>query len=302
MYKLSKSCCLIIVGLIILLSSCSADNIKHTETSLSSAETVTTTVTETEITTADNNSSEVVSIESIKEQISIISVKQAKDVAIYNEYKSLNKNKVIAVKAILIKEGLDFISKNKTKYNQCESEVQILLMDVIFDETPEILISYYNKDNIPCLDAIECVSDNCTIHITIMGLECSDIRFLASIDERNNQCDSYMVKTSYIIDKTNYTDWNIIQTCGLYSGLICRKIVNDDETVEWESYRKGEKTDLSAEEIEDYLSDTSYGYAKKEKDNIISEPFYTSDKILIEDINSDNFVDEIIISIMNSTK
>lgn len=175
-------------------------------------------------------------------------------------------------------------------------------MDVIFDETPEILISYYNKDNIPCLDAIECVSDNCTIHITIMGLECSDIRFLASIDERNNQCDSYMVKTSYIIDKTNYTDWNIIQTCGLYSGLICRKIVNDDETVEWESYRKGEKTDLSAEEIEDYLSDTSYGYAKKEKDNIISEPFYTSDKILIEDINSDNFVDEIIISIMNSTK
>lgn len=115
MYKLSKSCCLIIVGLIILLSSCSADNIKHTETSLSSAETVTTTVTETEITTADNNSSEVVSIESIKEQISIISVKQAKDVAIYNEYKSLNKNKVIAVKAILIKEGLDFISKKQNK-------------------------------------------------------------------------------------------------------------------------------------------------------------------------------------------
>lgn len=305
MNKLSKSCCLIIVGLIILLSSCSADNnTKQTEPLYSSAtETESSYSTaETETTTVDNGSNEAVSIESIKEHICSISVEQAKDITGSDEYKKLNRSEVIAVKTILIKQGLNFISKNKTKYNQCESEVQILLMDVIFDETPEILISYYNKDNIPCLDAIECVSDNCTIHITIMGLECSDIRFLASIDERNNQCDSYMVKTSYIIDKTNYTDWNIIQTCGLYSGLICRKIVNDDETVEWESYRKGEKTDLSAEEIEDYLSDTSYGYAKTEKDNIISEPFYTSDKILIEDINSDNFVDEIIISIMNSTK
>lgn len=313
MNKLIKSCCLIIVGLIILLSSCSADNntkqpepsysSTKTESSCSSAEIASTTVAEIETTSADNSSTEKASVKSIKEQISNISVEQAKDMAARKRYKNLNECEVFVVKTVLIKQGLDYILKNQTKYNQCESKVQISLMDVILDETPEILLSYYNKDNISCLDVISCVSkDRCSVEITIMGIPFTNINFLTYMDPIFNERTSYMVKTSYTVNKSTYTDWNCINIMAFYSGLICRKIVNDDGTVGWESYCKGEKAELSAEEIEYFLSDTSYGYAKSEKDNIIAEPFYTSDTILIQDINSEAFIDELIAGILNSTK
>lgn len=231
--------------------------------------------------------------------------KDTENKAFYEKQQEAHRNHNLKILgSVAIVSGLVYyILENQTKYNQCESEVQISLMDLILDETPEILLSYYNKDNIPCLDVISCVSkDSCSIEITIMGLKFSDIRFLASIDERTNQYDSYLIKTSYTVDNITYTDWDCIYPIAFYSGLICRKIVNDDGTVEWESYCKGEKTEESAEEIEYDLSDTSYGYAKSEKDNIIAEPFYTSDSILIQDINSEAFIDQLIASMLNLTK
>lgn len=295
---MKKKIIFILMSGTLLLSSCGVSDIgSFNFEGLTSELPETTSVS---IQTSENMTETVTTQKLMTDEELVLSVRENMDNYTYEEAASIQIGKDLinmTCYAVLLKSALEYVADNSQQYFSHNDKIKISFFEFFYSNPYELVISYYDSNNLPCYDIVACTFRSVHLAATIKGVDYNErVAFIPDwyLEENHGQSyppSCYYIQTKYSENSDSFVDWYNIDSLALYPGIGYRTTTKPNGELICEYYRQRIQYYFSEEEMIEWTGQLE----EVEKTNGYHYAPYTSKELTQEDILSDELINDLIL-------